>query len=55
MKVTIELNIDDDLLAEIDAHVNKLGISRDEYFEQILREWLDKNRDKVESAKYNIA
>ena len=55
MKVRIELNIDDEILALLDSLATEFGVSRDECAEMVFREWLSANRQKIEAAKKVIA
>jgi len=51
MKTRIKIDVPDDLAAEIDELADKLGISRDECVDVLLKRWLDENRAKVAAAK----
>lgn len=44
MKIKIEIDIPDDLLAEINIIIKELGISLDEYVERALRKSLEEHK-----------
>ena len=46
-KVEIEIDIDDDLLAKINKHIDKAGISMDEFFDLALSLYIDKIKKEI--------